>query len=186
MEMAQEWFPELVSNPYELLLVVDLSEMEGQILFMTEDEMKNLYDTTDNIIVDSVSSESYKENMRLIDQSIIQTQQHENDYQEKSGNDMNKSSQTPEPLVASIHPLSNTLTISFGNINPINEPLQLPDLLGYEAAYTTKVPTTARNHVLAERKRREKLNQHFISLSALLPNLKKVTIISYSLSVCSL
>lgn len=37
-------------------------------------------------------------------------------------------------------------------------------------------PTTAhaQDHVLAERKRREKLSQRFIALSALLPGLKKV------------
>ncbi|KAJ0500076.1 putative transcription factor bHLH family [Helianthus annuus] len=164
MEMAQEWFTEL--------------EAEGQ-MFMTDE---NFYDTTDNISVDSFSSESYTENMRLIDQSIIQTLRHENKpphYQGKSCN-INKSSQTPEPLIATTRPSSNTFTISFANIKLKNEILKFPDSIGYEAAYTTKVPATARNntqaqdHVLAERKRREKMNQHFISLSALLPNLKKM------------
>ncbi|KAF5780226.1 putative transcription factor bHLH family [Helianthus annuus] len=164
MEMAQEWFSEL--------------ETEGQ-MFMIDDEMKNLYDTIDNISVDSFSSESYTENMRLLDQSI-QTQHKETKHQDKSSSNTNKSFQTPEPLVATTRPSSNAFTISFANINPKNEILKFPDSVGYEAANTTKVIATARNntqaqdHVLAERKRREKMNQHFISLSALLPNLKKM------------
>ncbi|KAI3777211.1 hypothetical protein L1987_47008 [Smallanthus sonchifolius] len=154
MDIPQAWFSELDTEDHGL---------------MTFDEMKNLYDT---VSVDSYSSESYTENMRLIDQSF-QTQQQEIKPQEKS-------SQTLEPLIATTGPSSNTFTISFGNLNSKKEIPQFPDSIGFEAAYTTKVQTTARNniqaqdHVMAERKRREKLNQHFISLSALLPNLKKM------------
>lgn len=36
-------------------------------------------------------------------------------------------------------------------------------------------PLVAQEHVLAERKRREKLSQRFVALSALIPDLKKVT-----------
>ncbi|KAI3760990.1 hypothetical protein L1987_51394 [Smallanthus sonchifolius] len=158
MDIPQTWFSEL--------------DMEDHV-FMSFDEMKNLYDMVDNVdSVDSYSSESYTENMRLIDQSF-QTRHHEFKPQEKC-------SRIREPLVATTGPSSNTFTISFGNLNPKNEIPKFPDSLGFEAAYTTKVQTNARNniqaqdHVLAERKRREKLNQHFISLSALLPNLKKM------------
>jgi hypothetical protein len=35
-------------------------------------------------------------------------------------------------------------------------------------------PIQARDHVMAERKRREKLSQRFIALSSILPGLKKV------------
>lgn len=38
----------------------------------------------------------------------------------------------------------------------------------------TRDPSHAQDHVIAERKRREKLNQRFIALSALVPGLKKV------------
>uniref|UniRef100_A0A453IZ29 BHLH domain-containing protein n=1 Tax=Aegilops tauschii subsp. strangulata TaxID=200361 RepID=A0A453IZ29_AEGTS len=38
----------------------------------------------------------------------------------------------------------------------------------------TKGPPHAQDHVMAERKRREKINQRFIELSALIPGLKKV------------
>ena len=52
--------------------------------------------------------------------------------------------------------------------------------LGYDkeekkAAVTmARNPTQAQDHVIAERKRREKLSQRFIALSALVPGLKKV------------
>ena len=39
---------------------------------------------------------------------------------------------------------------------------------------STRSPTLAKEHVIAERKRREKLSEKFIALSALLPGLKKV------------
>ncbi|KAM1486308.1 hypothetical protein ACFX2I_000521 [Malus domestica] len=42
------------------------------------------------------------------------------------------------------------------------------------AATVTRSPLHAQDHVLAERKRREKLSQRFIALSALLPGLKKM------------
>lgn len=40
----------------------------------------------------------------------------------------------------------------------------------------TRSPSLAQDHVIAERKRREKLNQRFIALSALVPGLKKVQV----------
>ncbi|BFG35703.1 transcription factor bHLH18 [Prunus yedoensis var. nudiflora] len=42
------------------------------------------------------------------------------------------------------------------------------------AATVTRSPLHAQDHVLAERKRREKLSQRFIALSALVPGLKKM------------
>ncbi|KAK4843465.1 hypothetical protein QYF36_008358 [Acer negundo] len=62
-----------------------------------------------------------------------------------------------------------------GNIN------LLPSLISYPqetsqlriASTTTRTTLQAQDHVIAERKRREKLSQHFIALSALLPGLKK-------------
>lgn len=41
-------------------------------------------------------------------------------------------------------------------------------------SHGTRSPVLAKEHVLAERKRHEKLSQKFIALSALLPGLKKV------------
>lgn len=43
-----------------------------------------------------------------------------------------------------------------------------------KAATITRNPIQAQDHVMAERKRREKLSQRFIALSAILPGLKKV------------
>ncbi|CAH1422011.1 unnamed protein product [Lactuca virosa] len=58
--------------------------------------------------------------------------------------------------------------------------LQIDDSLRYEAVGATKIPIISRNpiqaqdHVLVERKIREKLNRFFISLSSLIPKLKKM------------
>jgi hypothetical protein len=38
----------------------------------------------------------------------------------------------------------------------------------------SRTPTNAQDHIIAERKRREKLSQRFIALSAIVPGLKKV------------
>lgn len=42
------------------------------------------------------------------------------------------------------------------------------------SAASAKPPSYAQDHIIAERKRREKLSQRFIALSAVLPGLKKV------------
>lgn len=42
------------------------------------------------------------------------------------------------------------------------------------ACATSRKPVHAQEHVLAERKRREKISERLIALSAVIPNLKKV------------
>ncbi|PKI31771.1 hypothetical protein CRG98_047838 [Punica granatum] len=44
----------------------------------------------------------------------------------------------------------------------------------------SRTPLHAQDHVIAERKRREKLSQRFIALSAVVPSLKKVAMDDYS------
>ncbi|KAI3767831.1 hypothetical protein L2E82_18259 [Cichorium intybus] len=153
-----------------------LSEMEMEDTgFLNCDQMSKLYDTIDNFNVDSFSPECYPENLTFIDKTL-QSQQLEiisPNVQEKPSSI--KRSPTPEPVIPTSLPSSNTFTISFGDQNPKKKILQFQDSAG-----ATKIPTMARNsiqaqdHVLAERKRREKLNQHFMSISSLLPNLKKM------------
>ena len=142
---------------------------------MNYDQMSRLCDT----VLDSFSPESYAENMTFIDQSFQAPQLEIKlpNYQENSSS-IDKCSPAPDPLVATTLPSSTTFTISFGDLKPKSEILQFPDPL----PGAIKVPTVLRNplqaqdHVLAERKRREKLNRHFISLSAIIPNLTKVLI----------
>ncbi|CAH1424551.1 unnamed protein product [Lactuca virosa] len=144
------------------------TEMEDS-RFMNYDQMSTLYDTIESFSVDSLSSQSYTENMTSVDQSF-----------HKTCTTNKKHSSTPKPLIATNLPSSNTFTISFGDLKSTNKIIQINDSLGYESTSATKIPTIARNliqaqdHVLAERKRREKLNKHFISLSSLLPSLKKM------------
>ena len=80
-------------------------------------------------------------------------------------------------------------TISSGNINfsPVitNGPFENTNYApkinqGIMRTYTmTRSPSHAQDHILAERKRREKLSQRFIALSAIVPGLKKVPHISF-------
>ncbi|KAJ9562430.1 hypothetical protein OSB04_007590 [Centaurea solstitialis] len=175
MDMSSAWLSEL--------------EMEDQG-FMNYDQMSKLYGPIDDLSADSFSPESNTENMSFLDQSFHQPQMEVlPSYQEKKiiiNGTISKCSSSPaDPLIATatatatLIPSSNaTFTISFGDLKPKDEEILS---LGYEAGVgATKVPPIARNpiqaqdHVLAERKRREKLNRHFISLSALLPNLKKM------------
>ncbi|KAI3747823.1 hypothetical protein L6452_10497 [Arctium lappa] len=148
--------------------------------------------------VDSFSSERFKgyssmvtANQTIQVPSINRDQDMQQDYK------ATKSS----PFAPSYGSLSNTFTISFGDpkspreTNPYQlyggsklkyldavtpkEETSLNDFLGF-VEVSGRVRSTRRNHrqaqehVLAERKRREKLAQRFVSLSALLPGHKKM------------
>lgn len=62
--------------------------------------------------------------------------------------------------------------------NQLNCPTTKP-ILGTKRSYNsmTRNPSHAQDHIIAERKRREKLSQRFIALSAIVPGLKKVYLI---------
>lgn len=48
----------------------------------------------------------------------------------------------------------------------------------------SKRVSSSQEHVLSERKRREKISQRIIALSAMIPGLKKVFLISYHFCIC--
>ncbi|PWA58665.1 Myc-type, basic helix-loop-helix (bHLH) domain-containing protein [Artemisia annua] len=162
MDMSQAWLAEM--------------EMEDPG-FMSYDQMSILSDVVNNFSVDSFYSEIYAETTTCVDKTF-QTQQPE--IRQETSSSISKSSAPLDPLVTNSLPSSKTFTISFGDLEPKEETLQFDDSLGYEDARTTKVSITLRNpiqaqdHVFAERRRREKLNQNFISLSTVLPSLKKM------------
>ncbi|GKE55908.1 Myc-type, basic helix-loop-helix domain-containing protein [Tanacetum coccineum] len=151
--------------------------------------MSKSYDTTVNLSYSSFTVESYTENGCFIDRCYQnparfeeQTEMHMLGYQKASN--IRTRTQTSKTRGATISS-SNTFTISFGDKKPKDNIIPLfDDSICYEDAGTGKVPTAARtpvqvqDHVLVEQKRREKLNRQFISMSALLSNLKKMDKIS--------
>ncbi|CAH1434263.1 unnamed protein product [Lactuca virosa] len=171
---SSAWLPEL--------------EMQEQG-FMNQYQMNKPYHhmMDHDFSVDSFSSESYTENPSFIDQSFQTSKGLEEpsnikqltSYKKSNSINMNftPTEKSRPKLVSDTH---NTFTISFGDKKPKDEILSFSDSLGFTAADTKKAPTMIRNpiqvqdHVLAERKRREKLAQRFISLSSLLPDLKKM------------
>lgn len=68
---------------------------------------------------------------------------------------------------------------SFSTVNN-NKAMKTLNEYGQQGIRTTiRSPLQAREHVLAEKKRREKLNQQFIALSAIVPGIKKVSLLNY-------
>ncbi|PWA45656.1 Myc-type, basic helix-loop-helix (bHLH) domain-containing protein [Artemisia annua] len=170
MDLSSMWLPEL--------------EMEDGGLTTQYDNMCKPYDMVDKLSADSISSENILEKESSIDRFFQTPSRFEEateinllSYQKASN--INRSS-TPNTLAATPHSSFNAFTISFGDMKSKEEIPPSDDSLGYESAGTGKAPIVARtplqaqDHVLAERKRREKLNRQFISMSALLPNLKKM------------
>lgn len=70
-------------------------------------------------------------------------------------------------------------SLSSGGVHPNNQNSSQNSSpkadLGIKRAYpVSRTPSSAQDHILAERKRREKLSQRFIALSAIVPGLKKM------------
>ncbi|KAL4577548.1 hypothetical protein LXL04_013657 [Taraxacum kok-saghyz] len=169
---SSAWLPEL--------------EMQAQG-FMNQYQMtKPYHHMMDDFSVESFSSESYPENPSYIDHSFqtpksveepSDIKQLSNCYKKPNNINM-KFTPTEKPTPKLVSDSPNTFTISFGEKKPKDEILSFSDSLDFTD--TKKVPTMIRNpiqvqdHVIAERKRREKLAQRFVSLSSLLPDLKKM------------
>ncbi|XP_076952563.1 transcription factor NAI1-like [Bidens hawaiensis] len=155
MELPSSWQQEL--------------EMQDQG-FMNHYQMSNPYIhpiMDQELSVDSFSSDIYTEAPPFIDQSF-------------HTRITKKISQTENPKPKLVSNTPSTFTISYGDVKPKDEFLSICDWYGSTEYGMNNVRTTVKNpiqvqdHVLAERKRREKLAQLFVSLSELLPNLKKV------------
>ncbi|KAI3747821.1 hypothetical protein L6452_10493 [Arctium lappa] len=174
------WLPEL--------------EMEDPLDFMNQHQSTCPYSE----LVDSFSSKGFKGYLNLATRNqSIQAATINEDMGKQENYKANPTSSF-DPICGSS---SNSFTISFGDlalptemsqnqlyggykltyhdaIKP-KEEMSLNELLGSielpkRVSSTRRNPRQAQEHVLAERKRREKLTQRFISLSALLPEIKKM------------
>ncbi|KAK4712039.1 hypothetical protein R3W88_006552 [Solanum pinnatisectum] len=88
-------------------------------------------------------------------------------------------------LIKSEVPSGTTINFSSSNTSPdsdYDDSKQLFQAMGFGAddisqkkkMNYSRTPLQAQDHVLAERKRRERLTQYFVTLSTLIPNLKKL------------
>ncbi|KAM0062869.1 putative transcription factor bHLH family [Helianthus debilis subsp. tardiflorus] len=151
LDLSSMWLPEL--------------EMENRG-FMNQDDMSKPYDIEDKPSANYYNIDSFT------DRSFQTPTSFEEQIEMKPASSINTMCQTPKAVAAISVSSSETFTISFGEL--------IPKELGIEVSGTGKVQTMARapvqvqDHVLAERKRREKFNRQLIALSALLPNVKKV------------
>ncbi|KAK1422091.1 hypothetical protein QVD17_24972 [Tagetes erecta] len=142
--------------------------MENQGL-MNQYDMSKPYNMVDNLSV-------YSDKECSEDRSF-QTQSRVEGHTRKNNSTRFK---TPKDLGATSLSSSNTFTISFGEVNHTD--LDIPpfdDSCGARkvrsmARTPAPVQVQVQDHALAERKRRERLNIHLISLASLLPNLKKM------------
>ncbi|KAK1440655.1 hypothetical protein QVD17_06484 [Tagetes erecta] len=168
MDVPSSWLPEL--------------DMQGQGLMNQYQMNKPYYYQMEDFSVDSFSSDhSYTEAPSFIDQSFqthkfLEESVHiKQQYNYKKCDSINMS--CPQKLPPDP---PSTFTISFGDIEPKDELVSFNDSHDFSAHGMKKDTAAVRNpiqvqdHVLAERKRREKLAQRFISLSSLLPSPKKM------------
>ncbi|KAI3442351.1 uncharacterized protein J3R85_001295 [Psidium guajava] len=94
--------------------------------------------------------------------------------QQVHGNSQNRST-TPKKEAASQEYNMNFGSLSSPGVYPNNQNSGPKSGLGIKRAYpVSRTPSSAQDHILAERRRREKLSQRFIALSAIVPGLKKM------------
>ncbi|KAI3808495.1 hypothetical protein L1987_24446 [Smallanthus sonchifolius] len=154
------WLPEL--------------DMEDLREFINQHQQTHPYSD----FVDSSSSPSFKGYQNLVtrDQSINEA----TIFGDLDKQDSYKAT-TTSPFAPVGRSSSSTFTLSFGDFTSptaidqnklygLLESIELPK----RVHSTRRNHRQAQEHILAERKRREKLTQRFISLSALLPEIKKM------------
>ncbi|XP_022751165.1 transcription factor bHLH18-like isoform X2 [Durio zibethinus] len=181
MEIASaKWLPEL--------------EMEDPTFFPQYQMMNPIDYSFDDLNFQSFSSESYstypnidqKISHNNINGSCIEASLQVEDYFKRPMKQLKTNSWNPcitENIPPKASSSSSSHIISFDNSN--SSPVISQQYYGTDCAVKpknevskragslTRTPLHAQEHVIAERKRREKLSQRFISLSTLIPGLKK-------------
>ncbi|CAH2061446.1 unnamed protein product [Thlaspi arvense] len=125
-----------------------------------------------------------EENILLPDEAIMHTQraQRSSDFDHQMRHEFLK--EKPKPTMKEMMEISNKpRVISFDFSSNVSSSPAMEDMIMNQlvrhgtkrkaSSPATRSPVLAKEHVLAERKRREKLSEKFIALSALLPGLKK-------------
>ncbi|TXG60009.1 hypothetical protein EZV62_014582 [Acer yangbiense] len=141
-------------------------------------EMNPLDDSLDGLNFQSFSSESTKkESSSNIEASHISIERPGKQLKTNSWNSSTTEHSTPKKSPSST---SQSQIISFENSAsfPAIPQSSFPSLGSYDPQETmkraTRSPLQAQDHIIAERKRREKISQCFVALSVLLPGLKKM------------
>lgn len=79
---------------------------------------------------------------------------------------------------SSFCPSSTPVLINFENPNSIQSYADAPKNMKVTTARMRPPSQTTYDHIVAERRRREQINNHFVALSTIVPGLKKVNIYS--------
>ncbi|TYG75514.1 hypothetical protein E1A91_D03G035100v1 [Gossypium mustelinum] len=173
---------EIISNKW-----ISEVEMVEDPTFFPQFTIPNMDYSFDDTNFQSFSSESYSSypninngssNIQAFHQGVDDNEFKRPMKQLKTDNNWNFSINEnipppPPPPKASSSSSPSSHIISFHNSNPSPAVSQQYYEITKKVGSTTRTPLHAQDHVIAERKRREKLSQRFISLSALIPGLKK-------------
>ncbi|KAE8704086.1 Transcription factor bHLH18 [Hibiscus syriacus] len=174
--------------------------MEDPTLFPHQYQMMNPIDYSfHDINFNSLSSENYACNPCIDGDSFVEASHEIDDFKrpmkQLKANSWNSSITEnhipPQPKAASSSSSSHIISFSNSNSSPatfydVKPKTEVGNYwdgnMGFREQYCSnksgqvsrsRSPVHAQDHVIAERKRREKLSQSFISLSALIPGLKK-------------
>ncbi|XWS29642.1 hypothetical protein CRYUN_Cryun24cG0047000 [Craigia yunnanensis] len=169
-------------------------EMEDPTFFPQYQMMNPIYYSIDDINFQSFSSESYSSYPNIdqkishnnINGSCINEASHQVDDFKRPMKQLKTNSWNScitENIPPKASSSSSSHIISFDNsssspaishhYNGVDCDVKPKNEVSNRAGSLTRTPLDAQDHVIAERKRREKLSQRFISLSALIPGLKK-------------
>uniref|UniRef100_A0A803L1Y9 BHLH domain-containing protein n=1 Tax=Chenopodium quinoa TaxID=63459 RepID=A0A803L1Y9_CHEQI len=160
LEMEMDTIPSLINHPSHQSGTMEAAFDEQLVATLADDFPYNLYDTSE-----ATSPQGDFECNNVIEQFISTppiSETSENNTDNNNNNDKNDSDNIVSSDVQESQP------------SKTKEETKKKQGVSRAGAKRKRQPSQVQDHILAERKRRELLSQLFISLSAIVPGLKKV------------